>query len=349
MKRKVVCVGILVFWGLVVCTILSVRIEEQMTIQAVKAEAKEEKIEPGYSRLTIPADALIQDENGTHLYYAETGDGWEEGNRVVERDPYAYSVEGDSIILPDSMNLTSYIQYASKPVEVGELILWCRTYPEGEDCYLVLDPGEPDQSREGWETASVTEEREGALLVSLNGKQPFLESQARSELGFSGESRVYSLGDVRKFFGTFPLLAGMAALLIMTVILWAHSLRLTRNLRENRTLLTVNVILGGSMLWLFRCLADQVQLPSSLLPAENILEFGHYAEEFGAIFHELEGFAAAAANETLRALPVSLALSGAVILAGIVLVFVLIIFEKRIVSRVSEVISAGMIHFRQNI
>lgn len=93
MKRKVVCVGILVFWGLVVCTILSVRIEEQMTIQAVKAEAKEEKIEPGYSRLTIPADALIQDENGTHLYYAETGDGWEEGNRVVERDPYAYSVE----------------------------------------------------------------------------------------------------------------------------------------------------------------------------------------------------------------------------------------------------------------
>ena len=274
MKRKVVCVGILVFWGLVVCTILSVRIEEQMTIQAVKAEAKEEKIEPGYSRLTIPADALIQDENGTHLYYAETGDGWEEGNRVVERDPYAYSVEGDSIILPDSMNLTSYIQYASKPVEVGELILWCRTYPEGEDCYLVLDPGEPDQSREGWETASVTEEREGALLVSLNGKQPFLESQARSELGFSGESRVYSLGDVRKFFGTFPLLAGMAALLIMTVILWAHSLRLTRNLRENRTLLTVNVILGGSMLWLFRCLADQVQLPSSLLPAENILEFG---------------------------------------------------------------------------
>lgn len=116
MKRKVVCVGILVFWGIVVCTILSVRIEEQMTIQAVKAEAKEEKIEPGYSRLTIPADALIQDENGTHLYYAETGDGWEEGNRVVERDPYAYSVEGDSIILPDSMNLTSYIQYASKPV-----------------------------------------------------------------------------------------------------------------------------------------------------------------------------------------------------------------------------------------
>lgn len=267
----------------------------------------------------------------------------------MERDPYAYSVEGDSIILPDSMNLTSYIQYASKPVEVGELILWCRTYPEGEDCYLVLDPGEPDQSREGWETASVTEEREGALLVSLNGKQPFLESQARSELGFSGESRVYSLGDVRKFFGTFPLLAGMAALLIMTVILWAHSLRLTRNLRENRMLLTVNVILGGSMLWLFRCLADQVQLPSSLLPAENILEFGHYAEEFGAIFHELEGFAAAAANETLRALPVSLALSGAVILAGIVLILVLIVFEKRIVSRVSEVISAGMIHFRQNI
>ena len=137
--------------------------------------------------------------------------------------------------------------------------------------------------------------------------------------------------------------------MIMTVILWVHSLRLTRNLRENRTLLAVNVILGGSMLWLFRCLADQVQLPSSLLPAENILEFGHYTEEFCAIFHELEGFAAAAASETLRALPVNLALSGAVIHAGIVLVFVLIIFEKRIVSRVSEVISAGMIHFRQNI
>ena len=348
MKRKVVCVGILVFWGLVVCTILSVRIEEQMTIQAVKAEAKEEKIEPGYSRLTIPADALIQDENGTHLYFAETGDGWEEGNRVVERDPYRYSVEGDRIVLFDSLDLTSYIQYASKPVKVGELIMWCRTYPKGEDCYLVLDPGEPDQSLEGWGTASVTEERDGALLVSLEGKQPFLESQARSELGFSKESRVYSLGDVRKLFGTFPLLAGMAVLLIMTVILWAHSLRLTRNLRENRTLLAVNAVLGGGMLWLFRCLADQVKLPSSLLPAENILEFGHYAEEFGSIFHELEGFSAAAASETLRALPVNLALAGTVVLVGIVLIFVLIIFERRIVSRVSEIISAGMIHFRQN-
>ena len=331
MKRRVVCIGIFVFWGLLVCTILSIRIEELMTVQAVKAELEEEKTEDGFSRWTIPADALIRDTEGMHLFYGEEGEGWEEGTRVKEADPFMYSVEGNSILLPDELD-RSYLLYASRPVKVGERIIWSRSYPEGEDCYLVIDPGEPDQSLERWETASVTEEREGVLLVSLSGKQPFYEKQARSELGFSENSKIYSLGDVRKLLETFPLLAGMTALLLMSVILWGYSLRLTRRLRKNRMLLAANALLGAILLWMFRYLSEQVQLPTSLLPAENILEFRYYAEELRQVIRGLEGFSAAAAGRTLEAFPVNLLLSGGILLAGIALISVLIFLEKKVVT-----------------
>ena len=114
----------------------------------MKAELKEEKTEDGFSRWTIPADALIRDTEGMHLFYGEEGEGWEEGTRVKEADPFMYSVEGNSILLPDELD-RSYLMYASRPVKVGERIIWSRSHPEGEDCYLVIDPGEPDQSWKG--------------------------------------------------------------------------------------------------------------------------------------------------------------------------------------------------------
>ena len=114
----------------------------------------------------------------------------------------------------------------------------------------------------------------------------------------------------------------MTTLLLMSMILWGYSLRLTRRLRKNRMLLAANALLGAILLWMFRYLSEQVQLPTSLLPAENILEFRYYAEELRQVIRGLEGFSAAAAGRTLEAFPVNLLLSGGILLAGIALISV---------------------------
>lgn len=212
---------------------------------------------------------------------------------------------------------------------VGELVEPCSSRVGDEDCYLVVDPGNADRSLEAWETATVTEEQEGMLLVTLNGKQPFLESQAKSELDFARDSRIYSLGDIRRFFGNFPLLAGMAAVFLGTVFLCGYSLRLVRDLQKNRRRLFTHGITGIALFGVFALLVKKIQFPSSLLPSKNILDIGYYTEEFQDIFQKLEIFSADVAQETLQLLPMNMALSGVVFLGGTALILLVFFMEKK--------------------
>ncbi len=336
MKRNVICIFSLVLWCLLGCTVLSEKIEEQMTVSNVAVELEETYLEGGVVQMTLPGDCLISDENGLHLYRTEKGEGWDTGNRLREIEPemYWYDEEQNMIIYPSGYAGDRFVRYVSRPVSEGELAQTCYPRAGGEDCYLVVNPGDVDPSLETWETASVTEEREGMLLVTLNGKQPFLESQARSELGFARDTRVYSLGDIRNFFGSFPLLAGIAAVFLGTVLLWGYSLMLVKDLQKNRWRLLAHGVTGAVLFGIFTMLVERIQLPSSLLPPDNILNMEYYAEEFGVAFRELEKFSADAAQETLRAFSVNAALAGGVILGGAALILVVIFLEKRGVERV---------------
>lgn len=333
MKRTVICVSALVLWCLVGCTFLAGRIEELMTVSVVMVESKETLLEEGGSWIAIPGDALVQEEDGPHLYSTRAGEGWETGLRIEETDPamYVYEPSEDLLRLLSEFGGTKYVHYASKPVRAGELAM--PTYPRAgeEDCYLILDPGTADQSLKAWETASVLEEKEGLVLVTLKGKQPFLQGQARGELGYDRESRLYSLGDVRGFFGCFPKIAGMLAAFFSAVLVWAVSLRMVKDLSKNRLWLAVHGAVGIGLCLIFRLLLDSVCLPSSLLPADNILDIAHYRKEFQVIFQALESCSADVARETLRALPVNLALSAAVLVGGTGVTAVLLAVERRIV------------------
>lgn len=331
MKRNVICVSALVLWCLLACTVLSQKIEKQMTVGVVLTYLEEKEIGRGVVQHVLPGDCLISDENGFHLYRAEEGAGWDTGTHLQEEqvEVYEYDKERDEVeyflYSPD----IRFVRYASRPVTVGELVEPCSPRVGDEDCYLVVDPGNADRSLEAWETATVTEEQDEVLLVTLNGKQPFLESQVKSELDFARDSRIYSLGDIRRFFGNFPLLAGMAAVFLGTVFLCGYSLWLVRDLKKNRWRLFTHGITGIALFGVFALLVKQIQFPSSLLPSKNILDIRYYTEEFQDIFRKLEMFTADVARETMRSLSMNMALAGVVFLGGTASILLVIFLEKK--------------------
>lgn len=63
MKRRVLCIFVLILWGLVFCTMLSVRIEQLMIPEVVLTQADESELSPH-----IALDSLFFDDTGMHLY-----------------------------------------------------------------------------------------------------------------------------------------------------------------------------------------------------------------------------------------------------------------------------------------
>ena len=80
MKRRVLCIFVLILWGLVFCTMLSVRIEQLMIPEVVLTQADESELAPH-----IALDSLFFDDTGMHLYRPREGTGWETGTRIYGR------------------------------------------------------------------------------------------------------------------------------------------------------------------------------------------------------------------------------------------------------------------------
>ena len=68
MKRRVLCIFVLILWGLVFCTMLSVRIEQLMIPEVVLTQADESEPSPH-----IALDSLFFDDTGMHLYRPREG------------------------------------------------------------------------------------------------------------------------------------------------------------------------------------------------------------------------------------------------------------------------------------
>ena len=81
MKRRVLCIFVLILWGLVFCTMLSVRIEQLMIPEVVLTQADESEPSPH-----IALDSLFFDDTGMHLYRPREGTGWETGTRIYEEE-----------------------------------------------------------------------------------------------------------------------------------------------------------------------------------------------------------------------------------------------------------------------
>ena len=266
MKGRKLCFFMGAFWLLVICTILSDSVERQMT---VKVQVLETQITMSEGELVLkPYSAEILS-NGD-LYEAGEGSEWETGLRAHVIPPEFYITEKDQVLLATNPGDGETILYRTKELFPGTLVQKAVPYQEKEGLYLTLSKEKKPQ------------------LFSMTGKEPYMENLQKEELGLLPEERLYSMTEMENFSKTFLLLGLLLALLISTLLIWIYSWKLSGNGKKNRIPLLVNGgVLSLLLLGIYK-LAETIQMPSSLLPKENILDFGHYKETFGQILGALE-------------------------------------------------------------
>lgn len=267
MKGRTICFFLGTFWLLLICTILSSSIERQMTV-------KVQVLEPTPSMLEIDAPMQVYSSeilSGGNLYESVEGSEWESGFRAKIVPPELYITEGNEIMLsPEGAGLSQKILYRTKELFPGAVVQKIMPIQGKEGLYLTLSPSKEPQ------------------LLSMTGKEPYMENLQKEELGLLPEERLYSMTEMEHFSNTFLFLGLLLALLVNTLLIWIYSWNLSKDMKKYRMPLLVN----GSILVLFLLgihkLAAFLQLPSSLLPKENILDFGHYRKTFGQILEALE-------------------------------------------------------------
>lgn len=293
MKRRVLCIFVLILWGLVFCTMLSVRIEQLMIPEVVLTQADESEPSPH-----IALDSLFFDDTGMHLYRPREGTGWETGTRIYEEEINNYSVGAEQL---DLKFFGSYVRYASKPLRSGDEISIKSDLENKDDTWLAIFPeGIPQLS----DALTLTAEAENALLFNVTDTpQPFMADRAKStilpvtELANENAGSFYSLSDVKSFLSQLPLLAALLALSIFVLILWIYSFILSRKAKENRAKLIFHGVLGILALLAVPLILQHITLPSSLLPQYRITDAAYYMREFGEVFKSLTALVQAGSAE----------------------------------------------------
>lgn len=294
MKRRVLCIFVLILWGLVFCTMLSVRIEQLMIPEVVLTQADESEPSPH-----IALDSLFFDDMGMHLYRPREGTGWETGTRIYEEEINNYSVGENQL---DLKFFGSYVRYASKPLRSGDEISIKSDLENRDDTWLAIFPeGVPQLS----DALTPTTKAENALLFNVTDTpQPFMADRAKStilpvtELANENAGSFYSLSDVKSFLSQLPLLAALLALSLFVLILWIYSFILSRRVKENRAKLIFHGVLGVLALLAVPLILLHIALPSSLLPQYRITDAAYYMREFGEIFSALNILAKSSREST---------------------------------------------------
>ncbi len=282
MKKKALCVFILLFWAVGVSTFLSGKVQEEMIPQVTI-------LEPSIEERALPMDCLFLDETGMHLYSVYEGTGWEAGTRVREEDLSGCEL-GENGILVTGWN--PYVQYASKPLTPGTLVEVKKSADKQPDHWLAVFPEEApvlDQLPEG---VSVAERNSHVVLLSLEeAQQPYMDGRAKSMIPSLEGAWVYSFQEMEQFLDCLAPLGLLAALLTAPVLLWACSCFMAREAGKNRVFLLVNLGVGLALTACVPLVLGAIDLPSSLLPREHITDLGFFAQEYSRFFQALTSFA----------------------------------------------------------
>lgn len=105
-------------------------------------------------------------------------------------------------------------------------------------------------------------------------------------------AEVYSLSELGKFLDVLPFVGLVLGILLAAVVLWVFCCFMAKEPRKNRVGLIINITLGVLLLVGLFFTLRTIELPSSMLPREQITEFGHYSREFGSILFALKCLAA---------------------------------------------------------
>lgn len=289
MKKKALFIFILIFWMLVACTMLSVKVEEQMIPQVTTVEASQSYSSD--SKPELPLDCLLFDDYGMHLYSTYEGSGWEAGTRVKEEEPGSYELREDAVILTNSWGGT-FIQYASKPLKPGELVEVKRGGDQIEDYWLGVFSEEKPAFDSLPKGVALEEESAGAVLLSVaKAQQPYMDGRAKSVAPALYSARVYSFSEMRMFLDALPQVGLAAAVILAAVTLWACSCFMAKDVKKHWVGLTVSAAAGLLLLVGLYFVLQAVELPSSMLPRERITDIGYFYQEYSEFFNTLKSFA----------------------------------------------------------
>lgn len=343
MKRKSICAFLLIFWVLLVCTIFTYRIEEWMTPWV---EITTENSNRDTGEFYLPLDVLVYENDSPVLYEVVQGDGWESGSQVRPYSPANYAVLPGRVSISISSSY-GYLHYSTKGFRNLDVVnVVSEPMERGADFWLAVSNQKMPELGDLPRTMRVEAKTENTLLLSVEGTRlPFMAGRAKSEIPFAekaaftdpqAEETVYSLGDTEQAVAALPRLALLLLFLLVPLILWGYSCFLTKEARKNRAFLLINGGLAAALLIGLPFFLSTIDLPSSLLPRINILEFGHYAEEFREIFTALNGLSAAGSQTAAAALQTASRSSlcfFAILLGGVLLAAALVAVEAILLKK----------------
>ncbi len=350
MKRWVLWVSVLAAWFLVFSTLFSLRVEQWMVPSVIVAEPREE----GFDTV-LTLDCLFDTEEGLSLFAPYEGAAWEAGTRVRIIEPASYQLTQDRIQFRGSLAV-AYATKLPRPDALVDVIVTPKWEP---DTWLAVAREDtlPEWGALDRRASIQTQTEQEALLALEKAPVPFMEKQAwgmapiaRQEDDLSpwaDESgnvdkkavdwlaveaarqkppRFYSLNDLSQWTAQMPKMGLGAGLVLAFLVLWGFSWPLARDWRKNSRRLAISALLTVASLGVLAGLLWAIELPSSLLPSTHIVDFGHYTQEFSAIFRALERLAAAgdvtaadAVSQANTRLWLSLASAAALPLAAAVL------------------------------
>ena len=288
MKKRVLCIFSIIFFLLIACTFLSFKIEDLMMTRV-----KTRKLNTSMGQTVLNISVLFYDDFGRHLYIVEEGTGWESGDRVVELNSDEYSVdEINRVVSPAVFGQTIAITTATRQPIVGSQVFVVKDGDRTQDDLLLVYPFERTTSGSLPTGVTMTALSNNAMLLSAESTpQPYMEHQAKAWLYWQEMPmwRIFSLTETTRFLDAMPMVALVAAMILLGFILWGYSCVLAKDPWENRVALWINVGIGLAILCSLPIVLKGIELPWAMLPKENILDFQHYKSEFGLLFQALKG------------------------------------------------------------
>lgn len=349
MKKRILCVFSLILYLLLACLILSLKIEEEMTTQVEVYTAK--AVGLASSRVTLPARILFEGDSTTDLmlYDVVDGTGWEVGLRLREVPRYLWSLKMTSptdweIEVPREEG-RRYVLSASRHPQEGDLAQIITRFEKADDVHLAiyLPPRVLPEELQLPENAEVQGRSDEALLLNMtNANTPFFEHKAKGmSVTTDYASRIFSLTAVKQFFGQLPSVTAVFLILVSGLVFCVHGCCMSIHLEEHKVFLGLDILLTVLLLLLAKYVLGSIDLPSSLLPEENILQLSYYREELSMIFTAMADFPEAV-QDLLSARDQAVSGCKAVLRNGALLTAALIAMEGIALWRNSH-------HFKRNL
>lgn len=335
MKQRILRFIALLVYVLLACLVLSLKIEDEMTTEAQIRTANA----TGYdeSTITYSSRILFEGESQTDLklYQVVDGEGWESGLRFQEVPRNAWEIQllpaGYLGVIMPRVDGRRYVLTASRHPQAGAPAKIIEEFQYVDDLHLALYL--PPRALSGElnlpVNAQVLGQTEHTLLLNMtNTTLPFFEHGAKGmSITTDSANRIFSLTEVEAFLRMLPQVVLALTAMGMGLALVVHSVLLSAASRKASPFLWVNGILSGLLLVGSHICMGQFDLPSSMLPAENIFSLGYYREELTSIFSAMEHFPEYA-QSLLQAKEQALSASGWTLFLGGLLTVAVIVIES---------------------